>query len=207
MSINSLKGNGSFKHSFQDDMESFFYVVLYACVRWLPHNFSGDLAKDMRDFFDDCREKRGMVVGGSLKRDNVIDEYFVECFEWKDDHLANWINVALSFQRSNMNGQDTTMWTAERLDGLWELTDKNIRHKHDRFEHLILVNNEPIKDVPIPATICAMLPDPPACQAACLVKTAPAGTSHIARVSKNKRLVDADDHEKAKRPRHENDCV
>ena len=45
MSINVLQSGTEYKHKFQDDMESFFYVVLYASIRWLQHTFTGDLAR------------------------------------------------------------------------------------------------------------------------------------------------------------------
>ncbi|KAH8115716.1 hypothetical protein DFH11DRAFT_1586639 [Phellopilus nigrolimitatus] len=38
MSAELLDGAANFRHSIKDDMESLFYVVLYCCVRWLPHN-------------------------------------------------------------------------------------------------------------------------------------------------------------------------
>ena len=32
-----------FRHSFQDDMESFYWIVLYAAILWLPHKKFDDI--------------------------------------------------------------------------------------------------------------------------------------------------------------------
>ncbi|KAH8115727.1 hypothetical protein DFH11DRAFT_1702560, partial [Phellopilus nigrolimitatus] len=37
MSAEALSNYTDFRHKIQDDMESLLYIVLYCCVRWLPH--------------------------------------------------------------------------------------------------------------------------------------------------------------------------
>lgn len=201
MSINSLNGDEAFKHTFEDDMESCFYVVLYAGLRWLPHIFTGDLAKTMTIFFDDCQEEFGMVVGGAWKQKNVTDRYLLKRVEWKNKHLAKWINDALSLQRRQINNEGTPIWTAEALSDLWKSADKNIQYTNDRFEHLILVNDEPVKDTPVPATVFARLPSPQAPPPIRSAKTSPAETRDI---SRRKRPINQTEHEQPKRPRRLN---
>lgn len=186
-------------------MESFFYVVLYAGIRWLPHDFSGDLTREMKLFFDNCYESSGMVVGGALKRNNIFDEFFVDLFEWENEHLENWIKGVLLLQQLEINNQDAPTWTAERLHRLWLRIDESISPEDDRFEHPIFVNYEPVKDAPVPATICAMeslrQAQPSKVNS---VQSAPAEMHNISKSSRRKRHVDVTEREQPKRPRRSN---
>lgn len=67
MSIKNLTGKKDFRHSFLDDMESFFYVVLYAAALWLRHNHVDDLGQLMAIFFNEYRFSLGEKKGGSRK--------------------------------------------------------------------------------------------------------------------------------------------
>lgn len=201
MSINSIKGNKAFRHGFQDDVESFFYVVLYACLRWLPHAFSGNLVQEMKSFFDDCRESQGMPVGGGYKALNIVFGTFMALCEWRNDHLANWFNEVLLLLRRGLDDRDACAWTARRLHEIWLKSDNNELPTGDRYEHLVLVNNKPVKEVPVPATVSVGLPYSPAPPTLRSVKTAPAETCVPSQSSKGKRSVDAAEHEQLKRPR------
>lgn len=181
MPVNSLLGLSRCKHRFRDDMESFFYVVLYASLRWLPHSFSGDLAKEMRAYFDDCRESNGMIVGGNAKTLNLVDDYtFIGTFEWKNPELSHWIHTTLSLQRKQFRNKDQPIWIPEKLFSFWVLTDSSNLPMGDRFEHIIFINNEQVKDPPVPATMSLVNKNPPKKSLTInSAHTAPANAQHI----------------------------
>ena len=55
----------------QDDLESFFYVLLYIAVRYMKHNF-GNVSQFMNDYFDKVdHNPDGTVTGGNGKFSSI----------------------------------------------------------------------------------------------------------------------------------------
>lgn len=150
MSVNVLHGGEGYKHTFQDYMESFFYVVLYAAVRWLPHNDVDNLGNLMYHYFNEYREHNGKPKGGSLKSSNITFGDFTNEFKWENEHLARWIEKALEFQQ--FFGREKPGWTVENLQKLWEDIDSTDLPNDDRVEHKIVLALEEIKEGEIQAT-------------------------------------------------------
>ncbi|KAH8115730.1 hypothetical protein DFH11DRAFT_1742744 [Phellopilus nigrolimitatus] len=68
MSTDALSRCGKFCHTIHDDMESMLYIVLYCCVRWLPHSEVNSLGRRMHYFFDAYNEEGNCtIVGGTRK--------------------------------------------------------------------------------------------------------------------------------------------
>lgn len=153
MSIKVLSGSSDLRHSLQDDMESFFYVVLYASIRWLPHDYIDNLAKEIRIYFGDCQEQNGIIVGGAVKMINLAHRSFFKMFEWRNSHLRDWIYGVLSLQFQEINNQGLPIWTPERLYDLWVSIDNSNLPMQDRFDHIVIVNNKIVEDLPVPATV------------------------------------------------------
>lgn len=133
MSINSLGGNEKFRHCFQDDMESFFHVVLYASIRWLAHNRLEDLEHRLSQFFNESRVIGGKTRGGYMKLANVVYGIFLDDFKWDNAHLAEWIGACLTLQKQAL--ENRTKWTPESLFELWLCTDSKDLPNDDRHEH------------------------------------------------------------------------
>ncbi|KAG5650429.1 hypothetical protein H0H81_012290 [Sphagnurus paluster] len=56
-------------HTIQDDMESFFYVMLYHCIRYLPHKMTSRVELILRHIFDYIlTDTVGLNHGGHLKQ-------------------------------------------------------------------------------------------------------------------------------------------
>ncbi|CAA7269074.1 unnamed protein product [Cyclocybe aegerita] len=64
-------------HDLQDDLESFFYVVLFFTLQYLPVNLSQAALVDlMQSVFEECRLDRdlGVDVGGIAKKHLIMDD-------------------------------------------------------------------------------------------------------------------------------------
>lgn len=75
-------------------MESFYYVVLYAGLLWLPHKTAKNQKSLMADFFGQCfMGEDDTVTGGALKLQDIASngELFVRKFEWEDEDFETWI--------------------------------------------------------------------------------------------------------------------
>ena len=56
----------------QDDLESFFYVIVYTAMRYLKYNFSpATVAVFMHRYFDKVYRTKGGDAGGQFKRSIV----------------------------------------------------------------------------------------------------------------------------------------
>ena len=64
-----MDGRRKFRHSKGDDVESLFYVVLYAALRWLPHGMSADFGQMFYEFFDRFMMFGEYSIGGIVKLD------------------------------------------------------------------------------------------------------------------------------------------
>lgn len=158
MSASSLQNDDDFKHTIEDDMESFFYVVLYAGLLWLPHepanpNRPSHLRNDMTNFFGDCHELAGKVSGGNFKMRNIISSgYFTGLFKWKNKRLGKWVKEVQTLRSEHEKHKDKPFWTAEALKRIWENTDGKILPNNDRYEHKINGNEVFNKERPMSAT-------------------------------------------------------
>jgi len=55
-------------HDLQDDLESFFHIVMYFALRYLPHDMVDGLLKLMGDLFDGhSYTTNGQIIGGETK--------------------------------------------------------------------------------------------------------------------------------------------
>ena len=140
MSVEMLTGDDKFRHGFNDDMESFFYVVLYAGVRWLTHNHVEDLGDFMTYYFNEYRISFGKAMGGSRKGQNMISRTFVREFKWNNAEFAEWIDTVLNYQRTAFI--DRTECDAAKLFELWEAIDTKNLPNSDRHVHPLWLSDE-----------------------------------------------------------------
>lgn len=136
MSIASLFGRKDFNHRFQDDMESFFYVILYASVLWLPHKPVDDIGKHVSLFFDECNDHNGRPRGGSLKNSNRCSSTFYEIWEFENDSLKRWLEIVRDLQWPTRMGEQPE-WTPKALYDQWKSTDEENLPLNDRVDHLV----------------------------------------------------------------------
>jgi len=100
MSIRLLRNPTAF-HELQDDLESFFYIVLYLALRYLPHNKVPELPVIMAKVFEEHSTMPTAVVGGMGKYSLFNDGgHLGEDLEFTDNEpITSWIDVTLKLVR------------------------------------------------------------------------------------------------------------
>ncbi|KAG6893425.1 hypothetical protein C0993_001122, partial [Termitomyces sp. T159_Od127] len=92
-------------HTIQDDMESFFYVMLYFGLRYLQHNYARRVPSLLKYIFDyEDFDKNGSAIGGAGKAFLIMnsdlalgDNFkfssgpFQRWFEWSVKAIGEWI--------------------------------------------------------------------------------------------------------------------
>ena len=114
MSTNLLMRFGSkpCQHTIEDDMESYFYVVLYCGILWIRQTEEIEERKTLMDsFFGECLLGR---EGGNVKGANKHFKNFIRKFSFESADLNNWISTVCAFQL------DPTKWRLEVLYEYWK---------------------------------------------------------------------------------------
>lgn len=136
MSVESLLGFEDFRHRFKDDMESFYYVVLYASIHWLPHENPDDVKTEVARFFDEYKERRGKAHGGIAKSSNFTSGRFYDLWGFQNDALKIWLEGVRKMQWKNWDDEQPK-WTPKGLNDLWKIADEGDLPIDDRVEHLL----------------------------------------------------------------------
>ncbi len=150
MSLATLDSSGTkHKHTFQDDMESLLYVVLYCSFLWLPHKLTAkQLVSTMEMLFEYRRPMDIGYAGGAGKAANRLTRTFTGPAEF-DPPLQEWVDsllelhwpLAHSSKRGNI---DYTIlgipisesWTSENMDSFWtEFLKTHALPRDDRIVH------------------------------------------------------------------------
>ncbi|KAH8115737.1 hypothetical protein DFH11DRAFT_1507405, partial [Phellopilus nigrolimitatus] len=141
MSAESLDARANFRHLIKDDMESMLYVVLYCCVRWLPHNEVDLLGHRMHRFFDQYEiGNNGALVGGDAKTSQMVRGTFTRDFIFNNAHVQSWINTAYSYLypiSTSTPDKFEGKWTPESFKQLWIDTCREKLPDNDRVNHKI----------------------------------------------------------------------
>lgn len=124
----------AFKHSLQDDMESFYYVVFYASVLWLPHKDVPNIANRVSKFFDEYDEYDGKAQGGTAKESNRNSGSFYKLWLFKNDSLKKWLEAVRKLQWRTEDDEQPR-WTPEALHDQWKSTDEEDLPIDDRVYH------------------------------------------------------------------------
>ncbi|KAH8115724.1 hypothetical protein DFH11DRAFT_1702549 [Phellopilus nigrolimitatus] len=153
MSADALNPGAQFRHSIKDDMESMLYVVLYCCVRWLPHNKLGKLGQRMHMFFDQYDiEVDDTMVGGTNKNCEKVCRYFTRIFVFENVQTQTWITKAFNYLApfgaawppfGATTPQDYKgKWTPKSFESLWTKICKEELPEDDRVVHDVSDVNE-----------------------------------------------------------------
>lgn len=132
MSI-ALLGKKDFKHRFQDDMESIYYVLFLASILYLPRKEVYDFEKLISDFFDSCHDLGEINVGGSYKIANVSSVTFRQNWQFDNTLVRKCLDTMIKLQQPFQKQPD---WTPQALYAILESTDKDDLPLDDRMDHL-----------------------------------------------------------------------
>lgn len=139
MSIDSLL-KADFKHRFQDDMESFYYVVLYSSALWLPHEESDNDKEHISKFFDEHEVFNGRLEGGTLKFLNRKLGKFETSWGFKNELLREWLTRVRQLQ---LPYQTQPNWNPTSLHNVWLSIDRSNLPTDDRKEHIQGIHWQP----------------------------------------------------------------
>ncbi|KAL6302047.1 hypothetical protein BKA93DRAFT_794125 [Sparassis latifolia] len=86
-------------HTFQDDMESILWVVLYCSLVWLEHDQPPHIVLETvrRLFEDHMLDKNGKVTGGFGKLCNQIEQSFTANVRFASRDIQEWLDNVMRF--------------------------------------------------------------------------------------------------------------
>ena len=112
------------RQSFQDDMESLLYVVLYSALLYQPHNLSqAALSIMLREMFDDTPTgPNNTFVRGGGKIRNAISRAYTGNIKFGSTALQQWLETVMDLhQPPKLQGRENqSSWCdAQQLDMFW----------------------------------------------------------------------------------------
>lgn len=146
------------KHTFQDDMEALFYVVLYCGLMYLPHGLpKEELAIFLARFFDERQSVGpGVVEGGVGKVANVMYRKYTGSVGFGSVHLREWVNTVADFLSSfdHASGGYSETWSnPEHLDAYWVKFLERDLERNDRDPHRVSPSPSPTQSAETRLTV------------------------------------------------------
>ncbi|KAL5495952.1 hypothetical protein ACEPAH_3184 [Sanghuangporus vaninii] len=143
-----LKGRGYLRQTIDDDMESLFYVVMYGCIRWLPHNDVPKLGKWMYNFFDVADEdEKGRAFGGREKCAVQIQkgQDFLETFSFPNKKIQDFFEIGYrllaTIHPDSVEKGEKKLWTMKMVQHLFRSIHGGLLSiddtAHDRVENKV----------------------------------------------------------------------
>ncbi|KAL5480741.1 hypothetical protein ACEPAI_9681 [Sanghuangporus weigelae] len=143
-----LKGRGYLRQTIDDDMESLFYVVMYGCIRWLPHNNVPKLGKWMYNFFDVADEdEKGRDFGGREKCAVQIQKGrdFLETFSFPNKKIQDFFEIGYqllaTIHPDSVKEGEKKLWTMKMVQHLFRSIHGGLLSiddtAHDRVENKV----------------------------------------------------------------------
>ncbi|KAI0775526.1 hypothetical protein BD413DRAFT_688733 [Trametes elegans] len=127
------------KQSFQDDMESLLYVVLYCALHYLPHNLTPDhLSSILRALYSTPSDT---THGGSEKYTNSAFRKYTKDVQFGSPALHEWLNTVMDYHSppDELKEAYADKWTdPDHLDAFWAgfLRTRTLE-RNDRVEHAV----------------------------------------------------------------------
>ncbi|KAI9062469.1 hypothetical protein FKP32DRAFT_1677406 [Trametes sanguinea] len=129
------------KHTFQDDMESLLYVVLYCALFYLPHSLSGLALTSLHaEFFERLITIDGVTCGGSYKLLNANKRVPSSRIRWGSAAFAEWLNTVMNYHKPppELKEKYKDKWNADDLAAFWShFLETHDLERDDRVVHQI----------------------------------------------------------------------
>lgn len=126
-------------HTFQEDMESLLWVVLYCSMRWGVHNVGpNDVPGHLQVIFDSFTEDtKGQAQGGAYKVMLILTRMHIRDYKFKSTALRKWIHTVIQFCADYRKDETALVWKdSSHLDTFWaRLLDDEVLERNDRTEH------------------------------------------------------------------------
>ena len=113
------------RQTFEYDIESLLYVVLYCALLWLPHHLSqAHLKTTIEVVFEESEWSpiHKALLGGAGKLANAVTRHFTGGAKCTLP-LQNWLDTVMDHcgptDLPHTHGRDTSRWSPEQLDAFW----------------------------------------------------------------------------------------
>ena len=127
MSIKLLHSHQKpFRHTIQDDMESYFYVVLYCAILWIRQTKE---IEDRKTLMNSYFGEYTLGEGGNVKGYNQLYKSFIDKFCFECDELNKWLDNVCGFQL------DPAKWNLEALYSYWGGVVSQLLPQTDREDY------------------------------------------------------------------------
>ena len=127
MSIKLLQSSSKpFQHTIQDDMESYFYVVLYCGILWIRQTKE---IEDRKTLMNSYFGEYTLGEGGNVKGYNQLYKSFIDKFCFECDELNKWLDNVCGFQL------DPAKWNLEALYSYWGGVVSQLLPQTDREDY------------------------------------------------------------------------
>lgn len=113
-------------------MESFYYVLLYSSVLWLPREEEEGFEKLVSEYFDEYQEMEGTVQGGAFKAVNIETGFFRNIWIFHNTLVQRFLDDILELQRPF---EDQPSWTPQALYAIIKSMDEEDLPLDDRIDH------------------------------------------------------------------------
>ncbi len=161
--------------TFQDEMESLLYVVLYCALLWQPHGVSfKQLTSTVTELFNSFTEfEAGIKDGGDGKIVNAEHRVYTRSVRFKDQNLSEWLNTVMDYHspRPHQQVEYKDKWSDPgQLDAYWSnflqthTLDRANRadHKLDQYDFYDSITPPPPPAPPsLPPRRLSKTPPPP----------------------------------------------
>ncbi|KAI0326081.1 hypothetical protein GY45DRAFT_1374254 [Cubamyces sp. BRFM 1775] len=110
------------KHTFEDDMESLLYVVLYCALLYLPHRLTKKTLTFLyRGFFDELHDVGETVYGGVGKNANSANRIWTRRVHFSSPALQEWLDTVMNYHSPQIQDREKYkgMWEPDKLDAFW----------------------------------------------------------------------------------------
>lgn len=138
MSIALLRAKG-FKQRLQDDMESVYYVLMYASILWLPRNEDKDFLRTVSQYFDQHSDCNGTTEGGVMKAGNILTGNFQRAWRFDNVHLQSCLDDILELLRPI---EEQPNWKPEELYAILTSADEEDLPLDDRMDHYQILQDK-----------------------------------------------------------------
>lgn len=115
-------------------MESFYYVLLFASIHWMPHDDLKNIKKLILDFFDEIESFRGGVRGGCMKIANIGSNRYHSMWGFTNTSLRSCLEDIGKLQDEWTKNQPD--WKPQNLYAILESTDNEALPLGDRVDHI-----------------------------------------------------------------------
>ena len=136
MAVMLIVTDEPYRHKFSDELESLFYVILYCCLRWIPHTKYRTLGSIIYDFFYFSYFFGDIEIGGTSKVAERSIRRITGRFEYSCSAVSEWIDSMFKLL-APLPVENVANWNEDAVEQLWKDIIESDLPDGDRVDHSI----------------------------------------------------------------------